>query len=56
MRPLVARCHLGLGTLHRTMGRTEDARGHVVRAMDAFRDMGMTTWLEQAEATLATLG
>jgi tetratricopeptide (TPR) repeat protein len=55
MRPLVARCHLGLGALHRVAGRASDARAHVRQAVDAFRDMGMVSWLEQAEATLTTL-
>jgi hypothetical protein len=41
MRALVAHCHLGLGTLYR---RTGD------RAM--YREMGMTFWLEKADAEL----
>jgi tetratricopeptide (TPR) repeat protein len=53
MRPLVAHCHLGLGKLYR---RTEDPRQaheHLATAVTMFRHMGMTFWLEQAEAEFA---
>jgi tetratricopeptide (TPR) repeat protein len=53
MRPLVARCHLGRGTLYRKMGRPEDARAALSRSVELFRDMDMTFWLSQAEAELA---
>lgn len=55
MRPLIARCHLGLGTLCRRMGKRADARRELETAADLLRSMGMTLWLEQAEAELAAL-
>jgi hypothetical protein len=50
MRPLVAHCHLGLGKLYRRTGTREQAQEHVATATTLYRDMGMTYWLEQAEA------
>jgi hypothetical protein len=52
MRPLVAHCHLGLGKLYRRTGKSEQAQEHVTTAMTMYREMGMTYWLEQAEAKL----
>jgi tetratricopeptide (TPR) repeat protein len=52
MRPLVAHCHLGLGTLHRRTGKREQAHGHLTTAMTMYRDMDMRFWLEQAEPEL----
>jgi len=51
-RPLVAHCHLGLGKLYRRTGTRERAQGHVATATTMYRDMGMTYWLEQAEAEM----
>jgi tetratricopeptide (TPR) repeat protein len=48
MRPLVAHCHLGLGKLYRRAGTHEQE--HVETATTMYCDMGMTYWLEQAEA------
>ena len=56
MRPLVAHCHLGLGTLHRRTGRPEQAREHLTRATTMYREMGMTYWLEMADAEMRELG
>jgi tetratricopeptide (TPR) repeat protein len=53
MRPLVAHCHLGLGTLYRTLGRLEPARAGLSAAMALYRAMDMTLWLPQAETVLA---
>ena len=50
MRPLVAHCHLGLGTLFRRTGTREQAREHVSTATTMYREMDMRFWLEQAEA------
>jgi len=50
MRPLLAHCHLGLGKLHWRTGKREQAQEHVVTAVTMYRDMGMTYWLELAEA------
>jgi len=55
MRPLVARCHLGLGILYRQTGRLPEAQGELSPAIDAFRGMEMTFWMTQAEAELAQL-
>ena len=53
MRPLVAHCHLGLGTLYRKIGRLEPARAGLSAAMALYRAMDMTLWLPQAETALA---
>jgi tetratricopeptide (TPR) repeat protein len=53
MRPLVAHCHLGLDKLYRRMGTREQAQEHLATATTLYRDMGMTYWLEQAEAAVA---
>jgi tetratricopeptide (TPR) repeat protein len=50
MRPLVAHCHLGLGKLYRRTEKREPAREHLSTATTMYRDMGMTFWLEQAQA------
>jgi tetratricopeptide (TPR) repeat protein len=53
MRPLVAHCHLGLGTLHNRIGRGDQARTDLAAAIALYRAMEMTFWLPQAEAVLA---
>ena len=53
MRPLMAHCHLGLGTLYTKMGRREQARAELSTAIELYRAMDMTFWLPQAEAVLA---
>ena len=50
MRPLVAHCHLGLGKLSRRTGKREQAREHLTTATTMYREMGMSFWLEQADA------
>ena len=50
MRPLVAHCYLGLGKLYRRTGKREQAQEHLATATTMYREMGMTYWLEQAEA------
>jgi Tetratricopeptide repeat len=50
MQPLVAHCHLGLGKLYLRTGKREQAREHLATATPMYREMGMTYWLEQAEA------
>jgi tetratricopeptide (TPR) repeat protein len=49
MRPLVAHCHLGLGTLHRRVGKRDQAREHLTTAAVLYREMDMRLWLERAE-------
>jgi DNA-binding SARP family transcriptional activator len=52
MRPLVAHCHAGLGKLYRRTEKRERAQKHLVTATTMYREMGMTYWLESAEAEL----
>jgi hypothetical protein len=54
--PLVAHCHLGLGKLYRHTGKHEQAREHLATATTMYREMGMTFWLEKAEAEVRELG
>jgi hypothetical protein len=56
MRPLVAHCHLGLGKLYRRTDKREQAREHLATATTMYREMGMTYWLEQAEAEVSGRG
>jgi tetratricopeptide (TPR) repeat protein len=50
MRPLVAHCLLGLGQLYRRTDKREQAREHLATATTMYREIGMTYWLEKAEA------
>jgi hypothetical protein len=50
MRPLLARCHLGLGKLYGRIGRRDEAGQHLATATTMYREMDMQFWLEQAEA------
>ena len=52
MRPLLAHCHLGLGTLYTKVGRLAQAHAALSTAIELFRSMEMTFWLPQAEAML----
>ena len=56
MRPLVAHCHHGLGTLYAKLGQREQARAELSAAIELYRAMEMTFWLPQAEALLAQMG
>jgi tetratricopeptide (TPR) repeat protein len=56
MRPLVAHCHHGLGTLYTTSGQQEQACAELSTAMEMYRTMKMTFWLPQAETALAQVG
>ena len=53
MRPLVAHCHRGLGTLYARRGQWEQARTELGAALDLYQAMAMTFWLPQVEAVLA---
>jgi hypothetical protein len=53
MRPLVAHCHAGLGTLYAQTGHREQARVELSAAIALYRAMGMTFWLPCTEAVLA---
>jgi tetratricopeptide (TPR) repeat protein len=50
MRPLVARCHLGLGKLYGRTDKRKQAREHLATATAMFREMDMRFWSEQVEA------
>src|SRR4029453_16057858 len=54
MRPDLAHAHLGLGKLYRRTGKREEAQEHLTTATTMYREMGMTYWLEQAEAELGS--
>jgi tetratricopeptide (TPR) repeat protein len=47
MRPLVAHCHLGLGTLYQKIGRGEQAQVELTAAAEMYRGMEMAFWLDQ---------
>jgi hypothetical protein len=54
MRPLLAHCHLGLGTLHLRTGKWGRAHEHLATATTMYGEMGMAFWLGQpATASLA---
>jgi class 3 adenylate cyclase/tetratricopeptide (TPR) repeat protein len=53
MRPLLAHCHFGLGILYNRIGHPEQARAELSAAVELYRAMEMTFWLEHVEAVLA---
>jgi tetratricopeptide (TPR) repeat protein len=53
MRPLVAHCHRGLGTLYAATGQREPARTTLSTAIAMYQSMEMTFWLPQTETALA---
>ena len=55
MRPLVTRCHLGLGKLYRRTRKREQAAEHLTRAATMFREMNMHLWLAEATREVAAL-
>ena len=55
MRPLAARCHLGLGHLRARAGRRDQAVFHLATASTMFSEMGMRSWLEHAQAEIKRL-
>jgi len=52
MRPLVAHCHCGLGSLYAKIGQRDTARGELSAAIALYRAMEMTCWLPQAQAAV----
>jgi hypothetical protein len=50
MRPLIAHRHLGLGKLYRRTGQRQEAYEHLTTARTMYGEIGMTYWLETAEA------
>ena len=55
IRPLAARCHLGLGLVHGAAGRADVAREHLTTATAMLREMGMRLWLAQGEMAMTQL-
>ena len=55
LSPLLARCHSGLGRLYRRGGRRSAARECLALATALYRQMGVRSSVEQAEAELASL-
>jgi hypothetical protein len=41
MRPLIAHCHLGLGTLYKRVGERDRGHEHLGIATTMYREMGM---------------
>ena len=53
MRPLVAHCHRGLGTLYAMLGQRAQARTALTTAIEMYRTMDMAFWLPHTEVALA---
>ena len=56
MRPLTAHCYFGLAKLSRRTDKREQAQEHLATATTMYREMGMTYWLEMAEAEMIGQG
>ncbi len=54
MRPLAARCHLGLAEIHQH--QPGEGREHLARATRMLKELGMHFWLEQAPTTRVEAG
>jgi class 3 adenylate cyclase/tetratricopeptide (TPR) repeat protein len=50
MRPLVAHCHLGLATLYRRTGKSDQAQEHAATAATMYSEMDMDFYRKKAEA------
>ena len=55
MRPLLARCHLGLGTMHMRSNDQVRARDHLSTASEMFAAIGMQYWQEKAICEIGRL-
>jgi tetratricopeptide (TPR) repeat protein len=55
MRPLVAHCHLHLGTLSRKTAQHMQAREHLTTAMTMYREMNMRHWGDEAKTEMREL-
>src|SRR5262249_56960414 len=53
MRPLLAHCHRGLGTLYAATGQREQVRTELSTAIEMYQSMDMTFWLPETQAALA---
>jgi tetratricopeptide (TPR) repeat protein len=56
MRPLLAHCHFGLGILYNRTGYPEQARTELAAAIELYRAMEKTFWLDRAEMALVQGG
>jgi tetratricopeptide (TPR) repeat protein len=56
LRPLVAHCHLGLGTLYLALRQPAQARSHLSAAVALYRALDLPSWLARAEALAARHG
>ena len=56
MRPLMAHCHQGLGTLYAVTNQQEQAHTELSTATTLYRSMDMVFWLPQAEDAGASRG
>jgi len=48
MRPLVAHCYLGLGTVYRRTAKREQGHERLTTATMTYREIDMRFWLEHA--------
>ncbi len=55
MRPLSAQCQLALGRLHQQMGQRDRGHAQTTNAAAMFREMGMQSWVDKAQAALHAL-
>ena len=55
LRPLIAHCHLGLGSLLRRTDDRARAAEHLATAAEMLGAMGMQLWLAQAEREIAAV-
>ncbi|MDZ4346797.1 MAG: tetratricopeptide repeat protein [Candidatus Binatia bacterium] len=55
MRPLQARCHLGIGNLHAQVKNLAKARSELGVAVDLYKVMSMPYWLSKAKGAMAKL-
>jgi hypothetical protein len=53
LRPRLAHCHLGLGTLCAKIGRREQARAELSTPLELYHAMDIVFWLLRAKAALA---
>jgi tetratricopeptide (TPR) repeat protein len=55
MRPLIAHCHLGLGTVYRRTGNRQQAQEQLANAKAMYREMEMRFWLRKSETEVRQL-
>jgi len=56
MRPLQAHCHVALGRICGAAGSADQAQAEFSAAVDLYRSMEMTFWLNRADAALRNIG